>query len=57
MGVIHEEFESGSAGHSVEVAQARGGCIVDLLFGAIQVILHGCLCLSKPIQNTEEVIY
>ena len=44
MGVIHEELEGGSAGHSVEVAQTTGGCIVDLLFGAIKVILHGCLC-------------
>ena len=40
-----------------EVAQTTGGCIVDLLFGAIKVILHGCLCWSKPIQNDEEVIY
>jgi hypothetical protein len=27
------------------------------LFGAIKVILHGCLCWSKPIQNAEEVMY
>jgi len=30
---------------------------LNVLFRAIKVILHGCLCWSKPIQNAEEVIY
>jgi len=39
VGVIHEELEGGSAGHSVEVAQTTGGSIADLFLGAIKVMV------------------